>query len=348
MSFLRIVANPNTTQFIITGPVTTGSPLVVAGIGAGTKIRVHDNAQRFGYEQNNVYDFIVESVDPTGSPLPVGSPIPPTGGAFYTVTIASGSPLPVATEEQFLTSIPDLSSSPTTLEYIGMIGGWYDINKFDGTLLADIPPFTINGPENTGSPIDANTSLNLPGRGVLNYGELLLEDLVWLLENFAGDNSPSNPLVGQIWFDTSVGGSPFVAGQLKVWNGTTWAPLSGAVLLSQLGDVTFGSPLETGQVLTFDGSNWTNQDAGVENGVNFDEFIASGAETTVSTTNVTTQIKTASTSYQQVFLNGVLLREGLTGSPIDGGYHVSGSNEITIHEPYAPLSVDDEVIIYAL
>ena len=69
------------------------------------------------------------------------------------------------------------------------------------------------------------TSLKLPGRGVPNYGELIAEDFVHLLENFAGPNQPLNPITGQLWFDadpTNPGG-----GTLRIYNGLVFQRLEG-------------------------------------------------------------------------------------------------------------------------
>lgn len=66
----------------------------------------------------------------------------------------------------------------------------------------------------------AITSLRLPGRGTLNYGEQLIENLVRMTENFANDVSPdsvtglgSNPpagkQIGQLWYDTTIGSEGF-------------------------------------------------------------------------------------------------------------------------------------------
>jgi len=59
------------------------------------------------------------------------------------------------------------------------------------------------------------TSLLLPGRGFINYGEAHTNSFVHLLENFASTSQPDNPILGQHWFDTSTnimkvfgGGSP--------------------------------------------------------------------------------------------------------------------------------------------
>lgn len=44
------------------------------------------------------------------------------------------------------------------------------------------------------------TSLLLSGKGIINFGERLLENFVNLLENFASTSAPINPIVGQLWY----------------------------------------------------------------------------------------------------------------------------------------------------
>jgi hypothetical protein len=84
----------------------------------------------------------------------------------------------------------------------------YVINSYSGTPIASIPDKTIN---------TTATSLRLPGRNYPNYGEPVVENLVWMLENFAGAplSGPSNPRVGQLWYDVA-------NAQLKVYDGTAW------------------------------------------------------------------------------------------------------------------------------
>lgn len=48
---------------------------------------------------------------------------------------------------------------------------------------------------------DTNTSLTLPGKGYVDYGQLYNENLVHLLENFCSNIPPSNPTQGQLWFN---------------------------------------------------------------------------------------------------------------------------------------------------
>ena len=51
--------------------------------------------------------------------------------------------------------------------------------------------------------VDTSTSLNLIGKNYTNFGELLNENLLHLLENFADANAPTNPTEGQLWYDTT-------------------------------------------------------------------------------------------------------------------------------------------------
>ena len=59
-------------------------------------------------------------------------------------------------------------------------------------------PITVNP-----GTVDTSTSLNLTGKGAPNYGTLQQENIVHLLEHFASPTPPSNPTIGQIWFDTT-------------------------------------------------------------------------------------------------------------------------------------------------
>lgn len=71
-----------------------------------------------------------------------------------------------------------------------------------------IEPFTTNGPVNPNlhaAPIDSATprsSLRLTGRHVADYGEIVNESLVKLLEHFASPVPPTYPTEGQLWFKT--------------------------------------------------------------------------------------------------------------------------------------------------
>lgn len=89
----------------------------------------------------------------------------------------------------------------------------YKINTTDGTLLVDL----IDGR------IDRDTTdLTLIGRNYTGYGEYFNENFIKLLENFANTAAPSNPLRGQLWYDTS-------EGRLKIYDGTVFKPTDATV-----------------------------------------------------------------------------------------------------------------------
>ena len=72
----------------------------------------------------------------------------------------------------------------------------YTIKKTDGTILLTLGDTRVN---------QVSTSLTLIGKDVEPYGEYFNNDLVGLLENFASTLEPRAPLVGQLWYNKSVG-----------------------------------------------------------------------------------------------------------------------------------------------
>jgi len=70
--------------------------------------------------------------------------------------------------------------------------------------------------DNTSS---TDTSLIFPGRNVTGYGQIIAENFLHLLENFASSLEPVNPTEGQIWYDS-------VNGYLQLFDGTNWKAAS--------------------------------------------------------------------------------------------------------------------------
>lgn len=87
----------------------------------------------------------------------------------------------------------------------------YDIRKTNGTSLGTILDGTVDN--------KSKTSLVLIGRNYANYGQFMVDNLVSLIENFAYSIAPSNPLAGQLWFNTS-------DGRMNFYTGSTFKPLS--------------------------------------------------------------------------------------------------------------------------
>ena len=84
------------------------------------------------------------------------------------------------------------------------------INKTDGTVLTTIADGAVD---------TSSTNIALIGRLYRNYGELINENMVKLLENFASTSSPSTPIIGQIWYDKA-------AETIKVYRDTGFVPLA--------------------------------------------------------------------------------------------------------------------------
>lgn len=111
----------------------------------------------------------------------------------------------------------------------------YTIIRSDGNVLTTIQDGTIN---------TTSTSLGLPGRNYAGYGQTLDTNFVRLLENFANDSVPANPIKGQLWYDTST--SP---ARLRICpaDGTltasSWVTLN---TTTNAGDTTLGNVTITG------------------------------------------------------------------------------------------------------
>jgi microcystin-dependent protein len=105
--------------------------------------------------------------------------------------------------------------------------------------------------------VNAETSLQLPGRNLTDYGRLVGENFLHLLENFANNNPPSNPVEGQLWYDTTVN-----VDQLKIYDGTQWVSANGFKKASatpdnrssSVGDLWVNTT--TQQLYLFNGSRW--------------------------------------------------------------------------------------------
>lgn len=247
-----------------------------------------------------------------------------------------------------------LIPAPNGGTYINLYVGAYSLARTDPL---NAPILVAAGDIN-----ETDTSLRLPGRAYVPYGQAINESLIRLCENFASAGSPQTmpdpnvfpgtPLEGQIWFNNAPDiknlfvyrfgpGSPSIG---------DWTAINAlGVYLGDILDVdTLVSPAKggtpsVGEAIVWDGAQWTNQFPTSGGGVDYDEVIVGGSPPSVviNTTNVTTVALSGGKARQQVFRNGVLQREGATGN-----YTVTGLNQITFAGGI--LVSGDEILIYEL
>ena len=119
----------------------------------------------------------------------------------------------------------------------------YTVNKTNSS--ASPSSYTVND-----SVLNTQTDLSFIGKGYAGYGEIVAENFLALLENFANTSAPAKPITGQLWYDTT-------NAKLKVYDGS-FKPTSGAVYQSSepsgqvAGDLWVDS--DTGQLYFYNGT----------------------------------------------------------------------------------------------
>lgn len=120
-----------------------------------------------------------------------------------------------------------------------------------------------------------STSLTLIGKQYDQYGEVIAENFVKLLENFSYTSAPSNPTPGQIWHDSS-------NKTLKVFDSSgLWKPLS---------FVYSGTTSPTTSAAQSNGDLWANTITGEIFIYNGSEWIELASQTQVSGISVKTRL----------------------------------------------------------
>lgn len=122
-----------------------------------------------------------------------------------------------------------------------------NIFNFDGTLLTTVADGAID---------TTHASIKFPGKGFQNYGEPVLENLLWIMQNFSGTTAPAYPSKGQLWYDTTSGSEI-----LKIWTGTQWT-IAGGVISSATdpgpgaSQGAFWYDTTNKQLKTWNGTSW--------------------------------------------------------------------------------------------
>ena len=97
----------------------------------------------------------------------------------------------------------------------------YIVNRRDGTVIATIADGTLD---------TKATSITLLGKGFNNYGEIIAEDYVHMIEHFAAVDAPPNALRGQLWFDTNAGEEKLKVNVSAVAGVPNWVDIQGAII----------------------------------------------------------------------------------------------------------------------
>jgi hypothetical protein len=122
-----------------------------------------------------------------------------------------------------------------------------NIYNYDGSLLTTVADGSIS---------TTAASIKFPGRGFVNYGAPVNENMLWIMQNFAANTAPDNPVNGQTWYDT--------ANQvLKVYDSTSssWTSVGGVIIsgstpsgAATTGDFWYNTA--TNQLFVYSGAAW--------------------------------------------------------------------------------------------
>lgn len=93
----------------------------------------------------------------------------------------------------------------------------YVLKKSNGRVFVTIPDGSI----------DQSTALTFLGKNYAGYGQVIGQNFLYLLENFASTSQPKNPIQGQLWYDAA-------NLQLKIYDGSAFDPIN----LTQLSSIT--------------------------------------------------------------------------------------------------------------
>ena len=150
--------------------------------------------------------------------------------------------------------------------------------------------YTVNKTNSAASPnqytvqdgvVNTQTDLSFVGKGYAGYGELIAENFLKLMENFANGTAPTKPVAGQLWYDTSTS-------RLKIYTGSTFVPpganvpyQSNAPSALTQGDLWIDA--DTGQLFFYNGASSVlvgpATTTGNSNGFIYDQITDSSAVT---------------------------------------------------------------------
>jgi len=146
--------------------------------------------------------------------------------------------------------------------------------------------YTVNKTNSAASPnqytvqdgvVNTQTDLSFIGKGYAGYGEVIAENFLHLMENFANTSAPSKPITGQLWWDST-------NNKLQVYNGTRFQTAGGSAPYQSnapanlaAGDIWIDSG--TGQMYYYSGTSSVlvgpPSSTGTTNGFTYDTILDS-------------------------------------------------------------------------
>jgi len=193
----------------------------------------------------------------------------------------------------------------------------YSITKTDGSPLTDSSGNPLVVLDNT---INSDKTIVFIGKDYGNYGEILNENFLKLMENFANNTAPSGPVLGQLWWDKN-------ANAIKVYRG----PTSGWVSIPSVSNISGTANQIT---VTISGPNIT---------LSLPQDINNSASPTFTSATLTQTTGTAPLTVQSQTLVTNLNADRLDGQ--HGSYYLDYANMTGV--PVAPTAAvaDDSTAI---
>ena len=185
----------------------------------------------------------------------------------------------------------------------------YIINNTRGQIVAVVGDGTVN---------TTATDLALVGRAVTNYGDYQNENYVYLLENFANGTAPTQPILGQLWYNSA-------SDTLNAYNvANTWVALASQdyVQLQKISPAFSGTPTAPTATVTTNNTQLATT-AFVQNNKVSPVFSGTPVAPTAAPGTGTTQIATTA------FVQGEKISPAFTGTPT-APTAVAGTNTVQI------------------
>ena len=105
--------------------------------------------------------------------------------------------------------------------------------------------------------INTQTTVILVGKNYPNYGSILGQNFLTLLENSANGTPPTAPIIGELWWNTT-------SNTLQIWTGSIWKNVGSTTssssqpdtATSNVGDLWWNTASSGGQLYGFDGATY--------------------------------------------------------------------------------------------